>query len=80
MACSHPWTRNLIYRLETKEIVKKCLKCSEVVPVAADGEEAKRFYPEHLGCGGLLIKQLNNENLHLMGACTKCDYQEDRQV
>lgn len=80
LACSHPWTRTLIYNFETREIVKNCWKCGKMVLVAADSEEAKRFYPEHLGCGGLLIKQLNRDNLHLMGACTKCDYHEDRQV
>ena len=60
--------------------MKSCWKCHTDVLIAPDSDEAKRFYPEHLGCGGLLIKQLDRATLHLHGACTKCDYTEDRQV
>lgn len=80
MTCSHPWTRTLTYVFETREIIKNCWKCGQRISVPPDSEEARRFYPEHLGCGGLLIKQLNNANLHLMTACTKCNHKEDRPV
>lgn len=78
--CSHPWTRTLIYRFDTREIVKNCWKCHSYIVVAPTSSEAKCFYPEHLGCGGLLIKQMDHATFHLLGACTKCDYKEDRSI
>lgn len=63
---------------QSRSFIKGCFLCKGRFSVP--DEQLKSKYPEHDGCGGLVVRWLDPSVFNLRVDCTKCSFSERRNL